>query len=254
MHMMKRQQPTLIMENSDIWYITKPLSKKRIVFALLYYFIGHLFVMPLFFMVVLGIFYDMETASLYAQAISDTCNLFVFLILFLPYLEESFEIFKSNIQYTLLHSFKWYFPMLLSNSLVTVVIMYFTGLSQSVNQETISSMFDRSILAIAVPSILVAPLVEELIFRGIIFKGFRKFGFLPAALVSSLSFGFLHVMLSLITKNYTDLVFVMIYAVMAFYFCVAYEKTKNFFGCYVLHLLNNTLAMIAMGVIGLIIA
>ena len=50
-----------------------------------------------------------------------------------------------------------------------------------------------SLVAMLLAAVVVAPVVEELLFRGLLLQGLMlRFGFWPAALVSSLFFGVLH--------------------------------------------------------------
>jgi len=234
-----------LVQNSD-WYQNKVYSAKRGWGMLAYYVIGHILVIPIVFYVALLMAYDEATATLYAQAVSDSFNLLFMLMLFLPLLQDSFERIKGKVVYTVLHSIKWYVPLVLCNAGVSMIIQMTTNLTESNNQAMVEQMFKQSILSIAIPSLLVAPIVEELVFRGIIFRSLRKHGFWLASLASCLSFGLLHVVTSLFTGDFTDLIFVLPYAIMGFFFCLAYEKTKNIYGCIILHVLNNTIAMLAM--------
>lgn len=79
-------------------------------------------------------------------------------------------------------------------------------------------------------AVIMAPIVEELLFRGIILHRFTiKWGVKWAILGSSIIFGFLH----------TDIVGAFIFAVVM---CILYIKTASIFVPILAHMINNMLA------------
>jgi membrane protease YdiL (CAAX protease family) len=81
----------------------------------------------------------------------------------------------------------------------------------------------------------VAPLAEELFFRGFVFGALRRYGFPVAALVSGLAFGGAHVTSSPIG-------FLLPLAALGVILCVIYERTGSLVPCMGLHCLNNSVA------------
>ena len=77
-------------------------------------------------------------------------------------------------------------------------------------------------------------IVEELIFRGVLFRYLRRYGFFFAALISSLIFGLVHM-------NFTQLIFA---GTMGFLLCIVYEKTGHLWCSMLLHFLNNAYAVL----------
>lgn len=53
-------------------------------------------------------------------------------------------------------------------------------------------MSDAGIAVAAVLAILVAPVTEEVFFRGLLFRSLRRYGFVPAAAISGVVFGAVH--------------------------------------------------------------
>ncbi len=88
-----------------------------------------------------------------------------------------------------------------------------------------------SISAILVEAAIWAPLFEELAFRGVLFAGFRKrFAFLPAALGSSLLFGFSH--------GYDPIgQFAIVWV--GFVLCWLFERTRSLLPCLMAHAVFN---------------
>jgi membrane protease YdiL (CAAX protease family) len=85
----------------------------------------------------------------------------------------------------------------------------------------------------AVVVIGVAPVCEELFFRGVLFRVLRqRLPLWPAAIVDGILFGFVH----------GSLVIVPVLAVLGIMFCYVYERTGSLFPTIALHSLNNTVA------------
>ena len=81
--------------------------------------------------------------------------------------------------------------------------------------------------------IAVAPLCEELFFRGILFRVMRqRLPLWPAAIIDGVLFGFVH----------GSLVILPVLAVLGIMFCYVYERTGSLFPTIALHSLNNTIA------------
>lgn len=84
---------------------------------------------------------------------------------------------------------------------------------------------------------IAAPISEELLFRGLIFAGIRKhMPAIAAALVAGLIFGALHAL--------TGLSAVPPLIAFGFILCLLYEKTGSIVPGIVLHMLNNSVALI----------
>jgi membrane protease YdiL (CAAX protease family) len=85
----------------------------------------------------------------------------------------------------------------------------------------------------AVVVIAVAPVCEELFFRGVLFRVLRqRMPLWPAAIIDGILFGFVH----------GSLVIVPVLAVLGIMFCYVYERTGSLFPTIALHSLNNTIA------------
>jgi membrane protease YdiL (CAAX protease family) len=95
---------------------------------------------------------------------------------------------------------------------------------------------DTSTLLLVVGAVVVigvAPVCEELFFRGVLFRVLRqRMPLWPAAIVDGILFGFVH----------GSLVIVPVLAVLGIVFCYVYERTGSLFPTIALHSLNNTVA------------
>jgi hypothetical protein len=120
----------------------------------------------------------------------------------------------------------------------------FAGIYQEIvkveQQEVLDSLgFDESTLLLVLAAIAVcvfAPLAEEFLFRGFIYRSLRNWrGVIPAAIITGLAFGAVHILGSPLTA-------LPVLAVLGFVFCLLYEKTGSLYPCIALHAINNSLA------------
>lgn len=96
------------------------------------------------------------------------------------------------------------------------------------SEDTVFQLF----LAVIIATI-IAPLLEEIVFRRILFTRFsRKIGILGGAIVSSVLFGLLHLELAMIGA--------MVFGVTC---CILYRKYNNILISMSMHFINNSIAM-----------
>lgn len=133
--------------------------------------------------------------------------------------------------------------LLLVNIVFGGLISLLFSLQTSANEEGLSQVQNLNPAMYLVTVAILAPLVEEIVFRGVIFRVVRaRSTFLIAAIVSGVAFGFLHVFDSLFTGNYIDLVYVILYGAMGVVFAKAYEDTGSIYACVILHGAYNAMA------------
>ena len=225
------------------------ISTKSIIFLVLNYFLGYMYVYPY---ILSKLYYTFELSN----EMYDLISLFVYLFMItisiyfaFPVLKESYHNtpkLKKLIKSVLLTFVALYFISALSSVLVFIL----TGLQDSANQNQVVDAFKQNPSLIIFTTIIYAPIVEEIVFRGAIFRGLRsKTNFIISAIISGLLFGFIHVFDSLIQGNILDLLYIIVYGSLGFVFCYAYEKNNSIFASIALHFINNFL-----GIIGIILS
>ena len=225
------------------------ISTKSIIFLVLNYFLGYMYVYPY---ILSKLYYTFELSN----EMYDLISLFVYLFMItisiyfaFPVLKESYHNtpkLKKLIKSVLLTFVALYFFSALSSVLVFIL----TGLQDSANQNQVVDAFKQNPSLIIFTTIIYAPIVEEIVFRGAIFRGLRsKTNFIISAIISGLLFGFIHVFDSLIQGNILDLLYIIVYGSLGFVFCYAYEKNNSIFASIALHFINNFL-----GIIGIILS
>jgi membrane protease YdiL (CAAX protease family) len=82
----------------------------------------------------------------------------------------------------------------------------------------------------------LAPIAEELFFRGFLFAGLRtRWSLWPAAITSGLIFGLVHAPTGITT--------VVPLAVLGLALCWLYDRTGSLWPCVIAHMINNGLAL-----------
>lgn len=119
------------------------------------------------------------------------------------------------------------------------VLAYFVGSSEPVNQLAIESLFDYIPLwQMFLMIVVVAPIAEELLFRGILlFPGEKLKTNWLRVLISAVLFGLVH--------NPTDILSLYTYVGMGLIFSYASKRTETIEAAMVYHFLNNLLGFLA---------
>ena len=228
---------------------SKGISWLRIFILLLNYTAGYMFFYPMLLVWSSKIFHFSYIQYQIATFLIYVFMIFVSLIVAWPLLKESYtkqREFRKFIESILL----MFVAVYVINILTSGIISLLTGLESSENQTGIITAFYANPLLISFSTLIYAPIVEEITFRGAVFRPLRKYtNFWISALISGILFGFIHVMDSLFIGNFIDLSFMLTYASLGFLFCFCYEKNKSIFAPMLLHFLNNGL-----GVIGILLS
>jgi membrane protease YdiL (CAAX protease family) len=94
-----------------------------------------------------------------------------------------------------------------------------------------------ALVAVSLLVCVLAPIAEELFFRGFCFTALRRtLGMLPAAVLTGIIFGAIHL-------GGTEIEFIVPLMVFGFFLCLLYVWTDSLLPCIVLHALNNALAL-----------
>ena len=92
-----------------------------------------------------------------------------------------------------------------------------------------------ALVGAALLTCVVAPVCEELFFRGFLFGALRRHGVIVATLITGLAFGAAHVASA-------PIAFIVPLAALGMILCLIYERTRSLYPCMALHALNNSIA------------
>lgn len=123
------------------------------------------------------------------------------------------------------------------SQIVAVNIETLIGINPgSENTQAIMDMIEKMPIVLLVSSI-IGPILEEIVFRKIIFGAlYNRFPFWAAALISSLAFSIAHM----------EPVHLILYATMGFTFSFLYVKTKRIIVPIISHMMMNTIVAVNM--------
>lgn len=93
-----------------------------------------------------------------------------------------------------------------------------------------------ALIGVAFVVTVLAPLAEELFFRGYFFGALRRLGLWPAAIFTGLAFGIVHVAGS-------PIAFILPLALLGTVLCLLRERTGSLYPGIVLHCINNSVAL-----------
>lgn len=161
-------------------------------------------------------------------------------------LKQSIKNFKiSYIKEYIKYWFLILILMLISNNIVSM----FTNSEIATNQEIIIETLKKAPIYILITTILIAPLLEELIFRFCIKKIISKPS-IVYILISGLLFGSMHVIFTL--EHISDLLFIIPYSIPGIIFAYLYNKTDNIFIPASIHFIHNGVLMLLEVILNLV--
>ncbi|HEY8364362.1 MAG TPA: type II CAAX endopeptidase family protein [Haloplasmataceae bacterium] len=175
---------------------------------------------------------------------------FVFLFATHDYLAQEFSAFKSRFFKFLGIAIGGYILNIILSSIIQGFLASLDIIRESQNQQAIEETFKYPILAI--PVVLIgAPIVEELVFRGIIFnfasnlKLPKKLNIVLAFVLSSTLFGLIHVFSAFLSSHdYTELLLGLPYIAAGFSLTLVYYKTNNLIVPMLMHFIQNFISVI----------
>ena len=142
-----------------------------------------------------------------------------------------------------------YFAIMLSFNFIWAIFYTALGVtSSSDNQSLINSLVLEAPILMGIAVVILAPLVEELLFRYFLFGFFTRYRTWIAILISSLAFGLIHV----IDSFADNWMFIFQYATMGAVIAWSYVDHKRLVYPIALHGMNNLFSFIVMLIISLI--
>lgn len=135
-----------------------------------------------------------------------------------------------------------YVTAIISNIIVTMLLGN-KGNNGSANQQLFELLLSNNAIVMVIQAVIIAPILEELLFRGVIFRSIRKHSRFFAHAISSFLFGLLHVYDGLLAGDMTQFIHMIPYVAMGFVFSIAYEKRGNIGASILIHMANNFIAV-----------
>lgn len=156
---------------------------------------------------------------------------------FIPNVKDFFKNFKSYMN----KYFKYWFLMLGLMILSNMIVTMFTTTEVAQNQQSIIDTLKQAPFYTLIITIIVAPILEELVFRLSFRKIFAHTNIL-FILFSGLLFGSMHVLGS--CTELVDLLFIIPYSIPGFIFAYILSKSDNICVPISLHMFHNSIMML----------
>lgn len=176
--------------------------------------------------------------------LSSAILLFIF---FKDFILENWKIFKQN----LLENIIWVFTIgiftaYLFSYLGEIVVNLLLPLDagEATNQTLVTSLVSTNVLIMSFQAVVIAPIVEELLFRGLIFNSIRQKSIVWAHVISAFLFGLLHVYSYILAGDMSEWIKLIPYMTVGLALSYAYEKRKNIMAPILLHGVKNLIAVI----------
>lgn len=232
-------------------------TRKQSVALILHYFIGYNFLYPLILLIINNFLVGKN------QALHPRLNtLFIIFMIISTVaivhdpIRRSFNKFKMQFASHAQAILKNFGLLFLVNIAINIIIInIFKINSTPENQNIIVAMVKSNPVPMFLSTVIFAPIVEEIIFRGVFYQNLRsKTQFIVPILVSVLFFGGMHLVAGFAAGNGSkEMVFLLQYSSVAFFMIRSLESCDNIFGAIGVHFLNNLLGFFTIFMAAMII-
>ena len=246
----KRDHQDVTFQDQDECFFEKFDRKEILLGFLIYlpiYFIFGQYIISFFFKILLQFTHwsDMNVINAWYNFVFDGILAVLGIVLY-P------KVFQKAIEYISLLDPKKVLKMTLAGYGLIYVVSTITSIlvelvqsgGESANQAGIETIMNVCPVPMILAVVVCAPIVEELIFRGIIFRSFRKINVYLALFVSSFAFGFIHISSYVLSGDMSQWIQMLPYMAMGFVFALSYEKSKSIAVPMYLHFINNLISVI----------
>lgn len=219
---------------------TSRLSKKQAI-AVLVWFPLHILVLPFLF----SFLYLRGLVGLVAANVLVYAAGAVYMLLVLHgFFRGEFDTLCDRPLRVLLLIFGAYWLARFGESLVVLLLQYFSFTDSNANNEAVIAMTKESFGPTAAMAVVLGPIVEECLFRAGIFGLLRRRSRFWAYALSMLAFGLYHVWQNALYDP-RQLLLLVQYLPSAFALAYVYDRSDTIWGSIFLHALTNGITMLA---------
>lgn len=198
-----------------------------------------------FIMITFSLQLDYNSANAYLNLMSDFVMLVIVWFVMKDLLKEQFKDFFKNTKNNLIYGCLIGVGLIYAGSFIGgVITTLFGGAQTSQNQAMIETITLTSPVLMIITTVLLAPVLEEFVFRGILFGWAYEINPKFAHILSAFIFAMLHIILALLSGNVAEWIQIFAYFLMAIVLSYLYEKTNNIFVPVLTHMINNLITMI----------
>lgn len=220
------------------------LPTKNAVLILLNYFLGYLIIYPIIGSIITLFMTQGE------EVLSENILIVITIFTTVTTYFLAYPLFKA--ESNVVENQKWkkigktFFFMYVTMLVLNPLIAWLTQTSDSQNQLIIIDGIQQAPFYVILSALIMAPVVEEIVFRGVLYRKIRNVNrYVVAVFISAFSFGFLHVLQSVLEQNWIDFPFIIVYIALGLFFVKIYEETGKLSNAILLHFINNLIGVVA---------
>lgn len=244
--------------------LNQKLTAQKLVVFLFYWFAMYI-LSSIILVVVSAIIYpeyDLATIADWPASVSNhvsfAANFYTYLLLLVTFLallwnyyREEWAIFKHRLGANIGLGIGFYFVGIIAVSIVTQLVTVLGGEIETSENQAFIELAMRQYPYYIIPAVLLAPFIEETIFRGILFKYFENLKLknhlntILAFTVSSVVFGGIHIIGELFVDPLNAILVGLPYIVLGLNMCLVYFLTKSLYAVVITHFVQNLLSILA---------
>lgn len=221
---------------------TPDCTKPEVIFGMIY-LLFHMFAMPLLIPVLQQHVFP-ELDEITANAVYYGIGIVVSFTVFYRMLRREFDHFMDRPFHCLRGFFTAYFLWYAFSFLLVSLTQLFGQNPTPPNDQAVDLLAKQNFNLTLVIAVIVAPIVEEILFRGVLFQSILQKSRLMAYLISLLMFGLYHVwQFALAYHDISYLLYIVHYLPISFALTWCYEYSGSLWTVIFFHASNNYLAM-----------
>ena len=174
--------------------------------------------------------------------------LILFLVLALIYHKRLIHDLKEFKKEYVFIAFKNWMIGLGAMFIANIVISSFGG-GLATNEEANRNLLAMYPISSFISMVFLGPIIEEITFRASFKKAFSKW--YTFAIVTSLLFGAAHIQTFFVAYDFIELLYLIPYSALGFFFAKAFYETDNIYTSYLAHLFHNGMCVILLLLISL---
>ena len=205
----------------------------------------HIIVLPLF-LGMLQVYLPGGLDELTVNTIYYGMGFLFCLVLMWKYLRAAFDRLCDNKLLNIAAFISSYVLYFLLGMIASVILIAIFGSELlNPNSEAVNEMTQSNSSIVLGFGVFLAPVVEEILFRGVLFGSIRRKNRAAAYVVTILAFGFYHIwQFALISMDWRVLLYIIQYIAPGFALCRLYERTSCIWMPIFMHMAANLLAML----------
>lgn len=219
---------------------TSALSKKQAI-AVLIWLPVHCLLLPFLFSIAINM---NLIGDLAANVLIYAIGAVYMLLILRRFLRRDFDAFCDRPLRVLLLVFGAYWASVFGDSLIALLLQSLSVSGSNLNNDAVIDMAQANLSQTAAMAVLLAPIVEEALFRAGIFGLLRRKSRVLAYLGSALLFGLYHVWSGALFDP-IQLVFTLQYLPSSLALAWVYERTDSIWSSIFLHMLTNLISVLA---------